>query len=151
MEEQFEIVVDELTEETCWRLLTRVGFGRVGFRDGDGVAVLPVNAVTNDRQVIFRTRSGTSLAGAVGLNVAFQADHIDDVAESGWSILVRGRLTEVTDPDRRRVLERSRLRPWAPGPRDQWMVIEPTTVTGRMVQRHRHLRAGHHLPYMEPG
>lgn len=150
MEIKFEIVVDELDDETCWRLLARAGFGRVGFCDADGVVVLPVNAVTSDRHVIFRTRRGTSLAGAVGGDVAFEADHIDDVAESGWSVVVRGRLTEVTDPDRLGTLQRSRLRPWAPAPRDLWMVLEPRAVTGRMIQRHRHLRPGNHLPYMEP-
>lgn len=148
MEEHFEVVVDELDEETCWRLLARAGFGRVGFRDGAEVAVLPVNAVVRDRRVIFRTGSGTSLAEAVGTGVAFEADHTDDVAESGWSILVRGRLTEISDAGQLAALHGSRLRPWAPAPRDHWMEIEPSRVTGRTIQRHRLVPAGAHLPYM---
>ena len=38
MAEEYEIVMDELDEDTCWRLLARAGVGRVAFvREGDRV------------------------------------------------------------------------------------------------------------------
>ena len=64
---------------------------------------------------------------------------------------MRGRLEEVTEAEALAALHRSRLRPWAPAPRDHWMAVDPSLVTGRMIQRHRHLRPGNHLPYMEAG
>ena len=64
MSEQYDIVIDELDDSTCWRLLARAGFGRVGFLRGEDLVVLPVNAgVVNDR-VVFRTAADTSLARA---------------------------------------------------------------------------------------
>ena len=45
MTDQYDISVTELDEETCWRLLARASFGRVGFVDANGeLAVLPVKA-----------------------------------------------------------------------------------------------------------
>lgn len=143
--------MDELDEPTCWRLLSRARFGRVGFvRDGE-VIVVPVNAIVARDGIAFRTANDTSLAAAGdGAAVAFEADHTDQVAESGWSVLVRGRLWSVTGDTEIAELRESNLRPWAPAPRDHWMKIAPTGVTGRMIQRHRNLPPGCHVPYMAP-
>jgi nitroimidazol reductase NimA-like FMN-containing flavoprotein (pyridoxamine 5'-phosphate oxidase superfamily) len=150
--EQFDIVVTELDEETCWRLLARAGFGRIGFADADGEqVVLPVNAGIDARRVVFRTSEASSLARlGGGSNVAFEADHTDPVAESGWSIVVRGRAWEVTDEQVPERWNEFAVHPWAPPPRHRWMVIEPGRVTGRMVERHRRLAPGSRVPYMPP-
>jgi nitroimidazol reductase NimA-like FMN-containing flavoprotein (pyridoxamine 5'-phosphate oxidase superfamily) len=151
MNDEYEIIVNELDEETCWRLLARAGFGRVGFVKDDAVIVLPVNAAVSDQRVIFRTADETSLAAAGdGSVVAFETDHTDLVAESGWSVVVRGRLWDVTERPETATWHEFAVRPWAPGPRNRWMLIEPTLVTGRMIQRHRNLPAGVHVPYMAP-
>ena len=143
MEQDYEILVDELDEQACWQLLTRAGFGRVGFVEDDGVVVLPVNSAVREQCIIFRTGEGTSLAAAGdGSVVAFEADHTDRVAESGWSVLVRGRLWDVTDRPEVATWSAVLVRPWAPGPRERWMRIEPTRVTGRTIQRHRNLPPG---------
>src|SRR4029079_12559937 len=99
MTDEYDIEVTELDEETCWRLLARAGFGRVGFVDvDDELAVLPVNAGVHNGRVIFRTAEGASVARrGDGSMVAFEADHTDHVAEAGWSVLVRGRLWDVSD------------------------------------------------------
>jgi nitroimidazol reductase NimA-like FMN-containing flavoprotein (pyridoxamine 5'-phosphate oxidase superfamily) len=143
MEQEYDIRVDELDERTCWQLLTRAGFGRVGFVEDAGVVVLPVNSAVRDQRIIFRTAVGTSLAAAGdGSVVAFEADHTDRVAESGWSVLVQGQLWDVTDRPEVATWSTVLVRPWAPGPRDRWMRIDPTRVTGRMIQRHRNLPSG---------
>jgi nitroimidazol reductase NimA-like FMN-containing flavoprotein (pyridoxamine 5'-phosphate oxidase superfamily) len=141
VEEEFEILVDVLDEPTCWRLLARAALGRVGFLDGDDLVVLPVNAAVHHGQVVIRTAVGTSLARAAtaGRRVAFEVDHSDRVAESGWSVLVRGRLRDVTDGAERRNVDDRSVRPWMPGPRDVWLVVEPTVVTGRAVHRRRRI------------
>ena len=72
MSEEYEITVDELDTESCWRFLAECRFGRVGFvRDGF-VVVLPVNVAISDERVLFRTGNDTSLAAAgAGAMVAF--------------------------------------------------------------------------------
>ena len=138
---QYDIFVDELDEETCWRLLARAGFGRIGFSHDGVVTILPVNATISERRVVFRTAEGSSLAAAGhGSVVAFEADHTDRVAESGWSILVRGTLWDVTDRPETAGWNELLVRPWVAPPRNVWMVIEPSGVTGRTVRRQRNIQ-----------
>ena len=40
------------------------------------------------------------------------------------------------------------LHPWAPGPKDHWIRIEPSSVTGRAISRRRSEDDGRLLPYM---
>jgi nitroimidazol reductase NimA-like FMN-containing flavoprotein (pyridoxamine 5'-phosphate oxidase superfamily) len=111
--------------------------GRVGFvYDGEPV-VLPVNSQLTDGKIAFRT-AGDSMLHELGNGelVAFEADHVDPVAESGWSVLVRGHLWDVTDQALVDRLTSASNHPWAPGPKDRWMVIEPTKVSGRSIMRH---------------
>ena len=152
MTDQYDISVTDLDEDTCWRLLARAAFGRVGFVDSDGeVVVLPVNAGVHDHRVIFRTAAATSLARrGDGSMVAFEADHTDHVAEAGWSVVVRGRLWDVTDGPIPAMWREFAVHPWAPPPRDRWMVIDPVRVTGRMVARHRRVASHVRVPYMAP-
>lgn len=151
MGHEYDIIVDELDDATCWRLLERAGFGRVGFLQDDQVVVLPVNAGVMNGRVVFRTAADTSLARAGdGSIVAFEADHTDRVAESGWSVVVRGLLWDVTGRAEVAAWDDLAVHPWAPPPRDRWMMIEPTSVTGRMIQRHRSLPAGVRVSYMPP-
>ena len=138
---QYDILVDEIDEEKCWRLLTRVGFGRVGFVSDGVVTILPVNATVSERRIVFRTAEGSCLAAAGhGSIVAFEADHTDRVAESGWSILVRGTLWDVTDRPETAGWNELLVRPWVAPPRNVWMVIEPSGVTGRTVRRQRNIQ-----------
>jgi nitroimidazol reductase NimA-like FMN-containing flavoprotein (pyridoxamine 5'-phosphate oxidase superfamily) len=140
MDAEYEIIVEELDEQMCWRLIARAGFGRIGFVDDAGVVVLPVNIAVHEHRVIFRTAEHTSLAGCGnGSIVAFEADHTDRVLESGWSVVVRGQLWDVTERAETARWNAYLVRPWAPGPRDRWMMLEPTKVTGRTIHRHRNL------------
>lgn len=151
MDDEYDIVIDELDEATCWRLVARAGFGRVAFVVGEEIMVLPVNVAVIDGRVAFRTSSDTSLARAGGGSGAtFETDHTDRVAESGWSIMVRGRLWDVTGRPESAHWHRLLVRPWAPPPREVWMTIEASTVTGRMIHRHRHLPPSARGPYVPP-
>ena len=54
----------------------------------------------------------------------------------GWSVLVEGRLSAVTDPVEADALDVWYSQSWAPGIRDSiWMRIEPTSITGRAITR----------------
>ncbi len=151
MNDEYEITVDELDAEACWRLLSRARFGRVGFVADDAITMLPVNAAVSHRRIVFRTADDTSLAAIrSGSVVAFECDHTDNVAESGWSVLVRGRIHDASGSPETRSWEELDVHPWAPRPRNRWMLIQPATVTGRMIHRHRIATEGTHVPYMSP-
>jgi uncharacterized protein len=136
-EHQYVVNYEDLEESVCWRLVNRVVVGRVGFVFDGEPFVLPVNCAVVDGKIAFRT-AGDSMLHTLGdgVRVAFEADHVDPVAESGWSVLVRGELWEVVDEDLRDRLVSAETHPWAPGPIDRWMIIVPSVVSGRSITRH---------------
>jgi uncharacterized protein len=149
---EYVVSMEELDTDLCWRLIARTRFGRIGLVSGDEPAVLPVNCGVLDRQLVFRTDPDTTLGRlADGTTVAFEFDHTDVIAESGWSVLVRGAISVVDDPDElTRLAELDNLHPWAPGTKDRYMKIVPSKITGRVISRHRDLPRGVHVPFMSP-
>jgi len=127
--------VDELSREECLQLLRRAALGRVGITIGALPAVLPVNFEVLDGAIVFRTSSGTKLTAAVeGKVVAFEVDHADPLATTGWSVLVVGRAREIRD---QAMLEQARalgLRPWAAGAHDHFITIPLEMVSGRRIR-----------------
>jgi nitroimidazol reductase NimA-like FMN-containing flavoprotein (pyridoxamine 5'-phosphate oxidase superfamily) len=136
-EHPYIVNYDDLEEAVCWRLASSVAVGRVGFVYDDEPIVLPVNSMVVDGRIAFRTAGDSMLHDlGSGVRVAFEADHFDAVAESGWSVLVRGHMWEVGDDDLRNRLIGASTHPWAPGPKDRWMIIVPSVVSGRSITRH---------------
>jgi nitroimidazol reductase NimA-like FMN-containing flavoprotein (pyridoxamine 5'-phosphate oxidase superfamily) len=141
----------ELDEEVCRQMLERCTFGRVAFGDAEGLTVLPVNCVFAQDAVLFRTSPGSALDRlGSGHVVAFEADQVDPIAESGWSVLVRGTATHVTDSDQLAAIAESAMHPWAPGRRDDWIAIHVERITGRIIRRHRLVSEGDHASTMPP-
>jgi len=150
-EPEYVITYDELLEDVCWRLLSRSSFGRVVFCQDGEPGALPVNCAVSDHTIVFRTiAQSTFFEFSHGSRIAFEADHTDHIAESGWSVLVRGTLHEVTDAREIDLLVDLPIHPWAPGTRDRWMRIVPDNVTGRTISRHRLVPDAARLPYMPP-
>lgn len=124
----------ELSEQECLARLSSHGVGRLALSAPGGPVVVPVNYTVVDGAVVFRTAPGTAPAEAVGAEVAFEADHIDEALSQGWSVLVRGPARSVTDPRAVRRLERrAGSAPWAGGSRDLWVRIDPAGITGRRI------------------
>ena len=125
--------LEVLPFDSCLRLLGAVSVGRVGFVAGGEVVVLPVNFVLDGESVLFRTASGSKLAGAEdGSVVAFEADNYDDITQSGWSVLVNGRAEVVEDDAEIGRLSQLGLHSWASAlDRPFWIRVRPTSVTGR--------------------
>jgi nitroimidazol reductase NimA-like FMN-containing flavoprotein (pyridoxamine 5'-phosphate oxidase superfamily) len=113
-------------------LLAGTTLGRVAVVDDRGPVVFPVSFVLDRHTVVFRTEPGTKLrAAGRGSRVCFEADGTD--RRVGWSVIVRGEITEVTDPaelDRLRALP---LEARAPGTRDHYVRILPAVLTGRRI------------------
>ncbi|MGW6543718.1 helix-turn-helix domain-containing protein [Streptomyces massasporeus] len=124
----------ELTEAECRALLSAHGVGRLAVPEDAGPVVVPVNYSVVDGGIVFRTEPGTTPARADGHQVAFEADRIDEAFSEGWSVLVRGPATTVTDEDEvARLEEQAFSTPWAGGRRELWLRIEPVAVTGRRI------------------
>jgi uncharacterized protein len=132
--EPWPAVWRQLTKAECFELLASEHLGRVAVVDDRGPVVFPVNFVLDRHTVVFRTEQGTKLhAAGQGSRVCFEVDHADAAAHTGWSVIVRGEITEVTD---RGELERLRglpLQAWAPGVRDRYVRILPAVLTGRRI------------------
>lgn len=55
-------------------------------------------------------------------------------SRSGWSVLIHGRLTEVTDPDQVQQVLSSKLSSWAGGEREHVVRLLGEQVTGRRIE-----------------
>jgi hypothetical protein len=128
--------IESLDESACVELLETHHFGRLGFLMGGDPMILPVNYVYSDGRVAIRTDPGTKLAAVALARVAFEIDEIDEGGRRGWSVLVQGTgydITDSIDPES----ESIRAFPvdaWAPGPKANWIRVEPRTITGRRVR-----------------
>ena len=123
-----------LSRPECLRLLAGAKIGRVAVNVDALPAVLPVNYTLIGEDVVFRTGSGAKLDAALANNVvAFEADDVDPVYQTGWSVLVQGVAREVNGPAD---LERVRLAPlraWAGPGRDRFVRIPTEQITGRRI------------------
>ena len=129
-----EHALQTLSAAECFDLLESGGVGRVGFAAADGIMMLPVNFAVTRKTIVFRTAPDTLLAVYADGRVSFQADHLDEALHEGWSVLVHGRAHKVTDEREVKQLEvRTRLEPWAAGPRDVYVRITPTRISGRRI------------------
>jgi nitroimidazol reductase NimA-like FMN-containing flavoprotein (pyridoxamine 5'-phosphate oxidase superfamily) len=126
--------LEVLDDASCRRLLASATIGRVGLCSGALPTVLPVNFLLIDDGVVFRTGRGSKLAAAThGTVVAFEADDIDPLTHSGWSVVVTGMAREVSGLDD---LERLRTLPlahWGDSDADRYVVISTDIVTGRRI------------------
>jgi nitroimidazol reductase NimA-like FMN-containing flavoprotein (pyridoxamine 5'-phosphate oxidase superfamily) len=123
----------ELDRQECLRLLAKVPVGRIVHTRGALPAVLPVNfSLDHDGSVLLRTAAASELVRAIdGAVVAFEADEVDAATYSGWSVVVTGEATVVTDLAQRERLTRTGPRSWVPSPEEVFVRIEPELVTGR--------------------
>jgi nitroimidazol reductase NimA-like FMN-containing flavoprotein (pyridoxamine 5'-phosphate oxidase superfamily) len=127
-------LIEELTRSECFGLLAGVDLGRVAVIDDHGPVVFPVNFVLDRHTIVFRTEPGTKLhVAGRGSRVCFEADGTDAAGGAGWSVIVRGEITEVTDPAELARLRTLPLRVQAPGARDHYARILPAVLTGRRI------------------
>ena len=130
-------IVSKLTPDECMALLRTVPLGRVGLNIRALPVVLPVSFVVVDRGVVFPTVRGTKLhTASAGAIVAFEADECEPSGQAGWSVLLQGLASVVTDPDEVAELSASQIDTWAADGSDQrFMRIDGAIVTGRSFTR----------------
>jgi uncharacterized protein len=117
-------------------LLASARVGRLIFTVSAMPAVRLMNFAVVDGLIVLRTAADTTVARKVdGVVVAFEVDDLDTATSSGWSVVVTGRATRVTDPELISRYQEAPLVPWAPGVRDQFVTITTEVVEGRRVSR----------------
>jgi nitroimidazol reductase NimA-like FMN-containing flavoprotein (pyridoxamine 5'-phosphate oxidase superfamily) len=125
-----------LDRQECLRLLTKVPIGRVVYTRQALPAVLPINfSLDTDASVLLRTSPDSDLVRAIdGVVVAFEADEFDATTRSGWSVVVTGRATVVTDPAEQERLSQAGPVSWMPLRDAVFVRIESEMVTGRELR-----------------
>jgi nitroimidazol reductase NimA-like FMN-containing flavoprotein (pyridoxamine 5'-phosphate oxidase superfamily) len=127
--------VNELTREEALHLLQHQSYvGRIGFMFQGQLLVLPVNYLAEADAIFFCTTEGTKLSAVRdGIEVAFEVDSSRPLYHSGWSVLVNGTATEVTDADELDRLRRGPLKSWAVPSSQHWVRISIDSIAGRQI------------------
>ena len=123
-----------LDEETCLALAATRPIGRVAVTVAALPAVFPVNHLVVGRDVYFRTGVGTKLAAAARKAViAFEVDDFDTMTHDGWSVLIVGRATDVTDAELDLQGFALPVEAWAHGERHRLVRVAGELITGRRI------------------
>jgi nitroimidazol reductase NimA-like FMN-containing flavoprotein (pyridoxamine 5'-phosphate oxidase superfamily) len=136
--------IEELDEAECLRLISPGGIGRIAFTGRFGPTVLPVNYQLHEGTIVFRTQQDsptdsdlrTGIANAE-YKVAFEIDELSPSAREGWSVLVQGPAHHVDSEAERASVLAAGVEPWAGGPRELFLRITPSRVTGRRIVQQR--------------
>jgi hypothetical protein len=121
----------DLSTSECWQLALSRPVGRLAWTGPHGPTVIPVNFVVEAGNVLVRTKAYSEVARECDDSmVAFQVDSFDQEAQTGWSVLMRGRAhfeyqTPSADGD---------PEVWIDGPRSLRLRIDVSEITGRRIQ-----------------
>lgn len=129
-------VLTSLTPEEGRQLIAAGGVGRFLFVEaGRGPVAIPVNFRMDGDDIVFRTDSESSIAeGLRERHVSFDVDHLDDAMSEGWSVLLSGTASMISD---RAELDRASalgIEPWAGGDRPVYVRVRVKKVTGRRIR-----------------
>lgn len=118
----------ELSPDESWTLLRTAAVGRVAMIRGGLPSVLPVNICAHDDAVWFRVGPGVLLDAALGGHVlSIEADEVDRMTHSGWSVVVTGRAEVAADRDDLPVTS------WGRPDADHLIRVSADLVTGRRL------------------
>jgi len=128
---------DAIGRQQCLDLMESNHVGRIAWQAADRPQILPITYAMHQGSVYFRTLPDGILAElAQPTSVALEVDELDQKTRSGWSIVLHGRTSAVSEPDDLADLWASEsLVPWAVGNRTLFIRIVPESVSGRVVRR----------------
>jgi len=126
--------LEVLDRAECLRLMGTAVIGRLGLSSGALPLVLPVNFLLDGERILIRTGTGTKLDRALaGAVVAFEVDDIFPLRHTGWSVVVTGVATVITDPADLARIERLPLAHWVPDQAEQVVAVSIELVSGRRI------------------
>ena len=137
LNETDEVRFECLDDHEARRLLGWESIGRLATgADGEPPEVVPVNYALDGDDVVFRCepRRAEHLRDRVA---SFEVDRFDPVHQTGWSVLVAGRLEEIPA----NVELDAAIASWAPGLRHVLMRLRTERRSGRRIA-HRALFVG---------
>ncbi|TNC19628.1 pyridoxamine 5'-phosphate oxidase family protein [Amycolatopsis alkalitolerans] len=123
-----------LTPRECVKLLSSQPVGRLAFSENALPTIRPVNFFLHNGDIIVRTSRSGSISKLTKEVVAFEVDSLDPATHTGWSVVVIGRVTPVTDVDELAAMADPGHRPWAGGERSLFLRIPVDIISGRILQ-----------------
>jgi nitroimidazol reductase NimA-like FMN-containing flavoprotein (pyridoxamine 5'-phosphate oxidase superfamily) len=125
--------LETLSKRDAVGLLSTVSVGRVVFSVGALPAIVPVAYAVHGDAIVMRTSPESRLARAApGGVLAFEVDEVDPATRTGWSVVVTGLASTVSDPVERAAID-GIVETFAPGQTDVCIRLPLTVVTGRRV------------------
>jgi uncharacterized protein len=126
--------LEQLPRDECMRLMGSVPVGRIVYTRQALPAVEMVNFALVEGDIVIRTSAEGKLAAATrGAVVAFEADSVDLVEHTGWSVTIVGQARAVTSGAEIRSLERAAPPSWVTRQSGHFVRISPAMVNGRRV------------------
>jgi hypothetical protein len=120
----------ELSTVESWAMLREAPVGRLAVVFEGNPEIFPLTHLIDQDCIVFRTDSGSKLAGAAGCRVAFEVDGYDRSTSTAWSVVVKGEAELVESMnDLLKVIELP-LVPWHPAPKPHFLRIKPDVMTG---------------------
>ena len=125
--------VETLSVDDCWEALLSTSLGRLGVSVGGEPDIFPINFVTADRKVYFRSAEGTKLlALVVNQRVALEADGVGN--EQAWSVVVKGTARIIDKQSEIDSINELPLHPLVPTLKYIFVEIDPTEISGRRFE-----------------
>jgi uncharacterized protein len=128
--------VVQLDREECLELLGRVGIGRVVLSSDCIPVALPVCVSVIDEEVVFADIDSKLDAAVGGEVVTVEADEVDRVCHTGWSVLVTGVARVVPETDDIRKMNRSASPNSVPWTSELLVRVPATRVSGHRFAWH---------------
>jgi nitroimidazol reductase NimA-like FMN-containing flavoprotein (pyridoxamine 5'-phosphate oxidase superfamily) len=128
--------IEHLTFADCWARLATTTVARLGVLVDSAPEIYPINFRICGDTLVFRTDTGTKLRAIErSPSVCIEADALDPDRATGWSVLVKGRAVEVTEPRELDALQQLPLTPWGIGEKSHWIRVVTAEITGRCIRR----------------
>ena len=126
--------LENLPPDECLRLMVSAPVGRIVYTRQALPAVEPVDFALVQGDIVIRTSAEGKLAAATaGAVVAFEADTVDLVEHTDWSVTIVGQARAVSAPKRSADWSEPRRLHGSPGYGGHFIRISPAIVNGRRV------------------
>lgn len=130
--------LEVLAQDECVNLLRTASIGRLGLTAGSLPIILPLNFAVDGESIVFCTEPGAKLSAARAADVVcLEVDDADVMNHEGWSVLVTGRLREITEAAELATAHRLPLAPWKPTTSPHYVRLPMELVSGRRLSQHR--------------
>lgn len=124
--------VEELSADVCWALLRTTDVGRLAVWVDDHPDIFPLNYTVDHGTLVFRSREGTKVSGALSdAPVALETDGYDPTTAKAWSVVVKGRAGTISQVEDLMDTVDLPLFPWQAGDKNRFIRIRPNVVSGR--------------------